>query len=43
MDSDVGFVTVKENKTELGHYTNNTEASVVPMHSRTLNDQLRVC
>ena len=42
MDSDVGFVTVKENKTELDHYTNKTEVSVVPMHGRNSNDDFQI-
>jgi len=38
MDADAGYITVKENITELHQYTNKTEVSVVPMHGRTIND-----
>ena len=42
MDSGVGYVTVKENITELHQYTNKTEVSVVPMHGRMSNDDFQV-
>ena len=42
MDSDAGYITVKENIEELHKYTNKTELSVVPMHGRTSNDNFQI-
>ena len=42
MDSDVGYVTVKKNITELHQYTNKTQVSVVPMHGRISNDDFQI-
>ena len=41
MDSDVGYVTVKENIAELNQYTNKTEVSVVTIQGRTSGDSFQ--
>ena len=41
MDSDAGYVTVKENITELHQYTNKTELSVIPIQGRTSSDDFQ--
>jgi len=38
MDTDAGYIIVKENITELHQCTNKTEVSVVLMHGCTIND-----
>ena len=42
LDSDAGYVTVKNNKAELDQYTNKTEVSVVTISGRTSNDDFQL-
>ena len=41
MDSNAGYVTIKENITELHQYTNKTEVSVVTIQGRTSSDSFQ--
>ena len=42
LDSDAGYVTVKDNEAELDQYTNKTEVSVVTICGRTSNDDFQL-